>query len=156
MGVTRLCLVGRLCAVGRLWNDKINDYACTTSAHTIESAKVRRIFGMCKFICYILIKNRVPLFPRGLKGTKNLWDNEKRTTSNGPSGGPEDGAATPVYAENAVYAVCAPCGNADSLQEFEQLVEAIEAAGVDITSDYNDWYKIAIAIANIYIYLIYI
>ena len=40
--------------------------------------------------------------------------------------------------------------------EFEQLVEAIEAAGVDITSDYNDWYKIAIAIANIYIYLIYI
>ena len=48
MGVTRLCLVGRLCAVGRLWNDKINDYACTTSAHTIESAKVRRIFGMCK------------------------------------------------------------------------------------------------------------
>ena len=72
MGVTRLCLVGRLCAVGRLWNDKINDYACTTSAHTIESAKVRRIFGMCKFICYILIKNRVPLFPRGLKGTKNL------------------------------------------------------------------------------------
>ena len=78
------------------------------------------------------------------------------------------GAATPVYAENAVYAVCAPCvndslsavsapcGNADSLQEFEQLVEAIETAGVDITSNYNDWYKIAIAIANIYIYLIYI
>ena len=93
---------------------------------------------------------------RGIKGKKNLWDNEKRTTSNGPSGGPEDGAATPVYAENAVYAVCAPCVNADSLQEFEQLVEAIEAAGVDITSDYNDWYKIAIAIANIYIYLIYI
>ena len=28
------------------------------------------------------------------------------------------------------------------------MVEAIEAAGVDITSDYNDWYKIAIAIAN--------
>ena len=49
MGVTRLCLVGRLCAVGRLWNDKINDYACTTRAHTIESAKVQRIFGMCKF-----------------------------------------------------------------------------------------------------------
>ena len=91
---------------------------------------------------------------------------KKRTTSNSPSGVPEAGAATPVYAENAVCAVCAPCGNhslsaisavsavsapcgnADSLQEFEQLVEAIEAAGVDITSDYNDWYKIAIAIAN--------
>ena len=28
------------------------------------------------------------------------------------------------------------------------MVEAIEAADVDITSDYNDWYKIAIAIAN--------
>ena len=92
-------------------------------------------------------------------------------SSNCPAGVLESGAATPVYAENAVYAVCAPCvndslsavsavsapcGNADSLQEFEQLVEAIEAAGVDITSDYNDWYKIAIAIANIYIYLIYI
>ena len=48
MGVTRLCLVGRLCAVGRLWNDKINDYACTTSAHTIESAKVRRICEITK------------------------------------------------------------------------------------------------------------
>ena len=34
------------------------------------------------------------------------------------------------------------------MQEFEQLVEAIDAAGVDITSNYNDWYKIAIAIAN--------
>ena len=65
-----------------------------------------------------------------------------------PEGGPEVGAATPVYAENAV---CAPCVNADSLQEFEQLVEAIEAAGVDITSGYNDWYKITIAIANIFI-----
>ena len=60
---------------------------------------------------------------------------------------PEAGA-TPISAVSAVSAVCAPCGNADSLQEFEQLVEAIEAAGVDITSDYNDWYKIAIAIAN--------
>ena len=88
---------------------------------------------------------------------------KKRTTSNSPSGVPEAAKATPVYAENAVCAVSAPCGNhslsavsavsapcgnADSLQEFEQLVEAIEAAGVDITSDYNDWYKIAIAIAN--------
>ena len=87
-------------------------------------------------------------------------------SSNCPAGVPEAGAATPVYAENAVYAVCAPCvndslsavsavsapcGNADSLQEFEQLAEAKEAAGVDITSDYNDWYKIAIAIANIFI-----
>ena len=52
---------------------------------------------------------------------------------------------------SAVSAVSAPCGNADSLQEFEQLVEAIEAAGVDITSGYNDWYKITIAIANIFI-----
>ena len=76
--------------------------------------------------------------------------------SNCPEGVPEDGAATPISAVSAVSAVSAPCGNADSLQEFEQLVEAIEAAGVDITSDYNDWYKIAIAIANIYIYLIYI
>ena len=74
-------------------------------------------------------------------------------SSNCPAGVPESGAATPVYAENAVYAVCAPCGNADSLQEFEQLVEAIEAAGVNITSNYNDWYKIAIAIHlfNLYI-----
>ena len=56
-----------------------------------------------------------------------------------------------ISAVSAVSAVSAPCGNADSLQEFEQLVEAIEAAGVDITSDYNDWYKIAIAIANIFI-----
>ena len=87
-------------------------------------------------------------------------------SSSSAAGVPEAGAATPVYAENAVcavcaprvndslyaenavYAVCAPCVNADSLQDFEQLVEAIEAAGVDITSDYNDWYKIAIAIAN--------
>ena len=77
--------------------------------------------------------------------------------SNSPAGGPEVGAATPVYAKYAVCAPCgnhslsavsAPCGNGDSLQEFEQLVEAIEAAGVDITSDYNDWYEIAIAIAN--------
>ena len=58
------------------------------------------------------------------------------------------GAATPVYAENSVYAICAPYVNADSLQEFAQLVEAIDTAGVDITSNYNDWYKIAIAIAN--------
>ena len=29
---------------------------------------------MCKFICYILIKIRVPLFPRGMKGTKNFWN----------------------------------------------------------------------------------
>ena len=56
-----------------------------------------------------------------------------------------------LSALSAVYAVSAPCGNADSLQEFEQLVEAIEAAGIDITSNYNDWYKIAIAIANIFI-----
>ena len=58
------------------------------------------------------------------------------------------GAATPV---SAVSAVSAPYVNADSMQEFEQLVEAIDAAGVDITSNYNDWYKIAIAIANIFI-----
>ena len=36
------------------------------------TAKVRRIFGMCKFICNILIKIRVPLFPCGMKGTKNF------------------------------------------------------------------------------------
>ena len=94
------------------------------------------------------------------------WAQKGEARSNGAAGVPEAEAATAVYAENAVYAVCAPCvndslsavsavsapcGNADSLQEFEQLVEAIEAAGVDITSDYNDWYKIAIAIANIFI-----
>ena len=87
------------------------------------------------------------------------------------AGVPEAGAATPVYAENAVYAVCAPCvndslsavsavsapcGNADSLQEFEQLAEAKEAAGVDITSDYNDWYKIAIAIYLFNLYIKYL
>ena len=78
--------------------------------------------------------------------------------SSSAAGVPEAEAATPVSAVSAVSAPCgnhsisavsavsavsAPCGNADSLQEFEQLVEAIEAAGVDITSNYNDWYKIA-------------
>ena len=29
---------------------------------------------MCKFICNILIKIRVPLFPRGMKVTKNFWN----------------------------------------------------------------------------------
>ena len=41
--------------------------------HLIPLAKVRRIFGVCKFICNILIKIRVPLFPCGMKGTKNFW-----------------------------------------------------------------------------------
>ena len=33
---------------------------------SIPAAKVRRIFGVCKFICNILIKIQVPLFPRGM------------------------------------------------------------------------------------------
>ena len=41
---------------------------------SIPAAKVRRIFGVCKFICNILIKIQVPLFPRGMKGTKNFLD----------------------------------------------------------------------------------
>ena len=39
----------------------------------MPAAKVRRIFGVCKFICNILIKIQVPLFPRGMKGTKNFY-----------------------------------------------------------------------------------
>ena len=90
------------------------------------------------------------------------WAQKGEARSNCPAGVPEAGA-TPISAVSAVSAPCvnhsisavsavsAPCGNADSLQEFEQLIEAIEAAGVDITSDYNDWYKIAIAIVNIFI-----
>ena len=53
-----------------------------------------------------------------------------------------------VSAVYAVCAVCAPCANDEKLHAFEQLVEAIEAAGTDITSAYENWYKIAIAIAS--------
>ena len=49
-------------------------YACSICIIKNFDAKVRRIFGMCKFICNILIKIRVPLFPCGMKGTKNFWN----------------------------------------------------------------------------------
>ena len=40
---------------------------------------------------------------------------------------------------------CAPSSPAE---DFEQLLTAIESSGIDLTNDYNDWYKIGIAIAS--------
>ena len=40
---------------------------------------------------------------------------------------------------------CAPSSPAE---DFEQLLNAIESSGIDLTNDYNDWYKIGIAIAS--------
>ena len=42
-------MTGRLIHVGRFWNDKINDYACAHHAHTIEGAKVQKIFDIYKY-----------------------------------------------------------------------------------------------------------
>lgn len=40
---------------------------------------------------------------------------------------------------------CAPSSPAE---DFEQLLNAIESSGIDLTNNYNDWYKIGIAIAS--------
>ena len=58
---------------------------------------------------------------------------------------PQDWAISDVKEKDALCANESSDMNGD---EFELLLAAIEASGKDLTSDYNDWYKIGIAIAS--------
>lgn len=53
-------------------------------------------------------------------------------------------------ATNATNATMATVATAPADDTFPQLLAAIEASGIDITSDYTDWFRIGTAIASTY------
>lgn len=62
---------------------------------------------------------------------------------------PAPGLASPSIATNATNATMATVATAPD-DTFPQLLAAIEASGIDITSDYTDWFRIGTAIASTY------
>lgn len=56
--------------------------------------------------------------------------------------------ASPTCADAQLAHGAHQCAPSSPAEDFEQLLTAIESSGIDLTNDYNDWYKIGIAIAS--------
>lgn len=56
--------------------------------------------------------------------------------------------ASPACADAQLAHGAHQCAPSSPAEDFEQLLTAIESSGIDLTNDYNDWYKIGIAIAS--------
>lgn len=56
--------------------------------------------------------------------------------------------ASPACADAQLAHGAHQCAPSSPAEDFEQLLNAIESSGIDLTNDYNDWYKIGIAIAS--------